>query len=216
MADRDLTIRAKVEGGPEAKAQVDGIKDSVEKLGEAQAATATGIETGTAAENAYAKAGEELVSALQNAAQNMRTLGDATVEGGKAMGPAFIEARDSVAALEVAISRAAKVSDTLVTPQARQSLKEWDAQIAALAPSMEKQATATTGATKATTAMHIEMEAGRAAVGSWARGIEAAAQSSNVFVAAIGKFLLPLAAAAGAMIVFNKVATELKQRGVDI
>jgi DNA-binding transcriptional regulator YdaS (Cro superfamily) len=216
VADRDLVIRAKVEGGTEAKAQVDGIKDSVEKLGEAQATASTRIDTGTSAENAYAAASEGLVSALQNAKMNMLALGEATVTGGQAMGPAFIEARDSVAALEVAIGRAAKVSDTLVTPAARNSLKDWDAQIAAIAPSLEKQTTATTGATKATTAMHIEMEAGRAAVGSWARGIEAAAQSSNVFVAAIGKFLLPLAAAAGAMIVFNKVATELKDRGVDI
>lgn len=146
MADRDLKLGVEVVGAPEAKAQLDSLKQSTDALGtenaqvasSATAAAAATTEQAAATRVATAAAAGQVVEqtavvgALREARASMVALAASTAEGGSVMTAALGRAAIAVAGLEAEII-ATKASGGVVTAAQMAGLDTYKARLAELA-----------------------------------------------------------------------------------
>jgi len=209
---RELLIKIGVLGGAEARAEMDAQAASIEKVGAAAAGSTAATEASAVTQ---ANALKDVDAALTRASAQALNFAEASKVGGKVAADEYLFLQNSVGALSTAIQKAQAVG-AVVPPATLKSLEDMKVSLAAATAAVAPHVAAVGGVSKAHSDTKLQVDLARESLGQWGRALGAATESTNPFISAIGRFLLPLAAAAGGLVLFNKVAGEMQQRGVDI
>jgi hypothetical protein len=210
--ERELGLHIGVDGAAEAKTEFDSVAESAQGAGTAAAEGSTA--SASAAEAQEAAIAQVNVS-LQNAMTAMGAFSTTAQAGGAQAEAAFLAVRDATAALEVAIE-AAKAAGAPVSPAAIATLEGYDAALAATVAAQEAASQAAAKGKANFGLFRAEAALGSEALGPLGRALQGLASSSDASTASVGRLLLPLAAAAGAIAVLGKAMGELHDRGVEV
>src|SRR5512143_160576 len=199
-AIRELLIKIGVLGGPEARAEMEAQAAAVEKVGLAGKDAAASAQTSAEVQATALKNVEDAL----NRASIVETNFQASMKVGSSAGAiASTELARNIGLVEAAIAKA-QAAGAIVPPATFESLDKMKASLASATQLIPPHVDAVQKAGKSHADTRLQVDLAKESLGSWGRAIGAAAESTNPLISALGRFLLPLAAAASGIVLFNK------------